>query len=264
MIVINKCNNIKNNTIFFKKGGLAEWHCSGFEIHSLPYGSGGSIPSPSAINKKKGVVGKTLSPRLLKQMEKNEFEEKVSSYNGNITNRSASVGEFFYSLIVENGFKNVLEIGSCYGRNTAYMAAACQENGGKAFAIELDKANAQRTKKLSENFGLDNVTVFNCNSFEILAEIMCKNDIQFVFIDACHDFRHSYTEWSISDCFINKEKSMIFFHDVYYRHGDSKGKDPGIPKTVEMTEAKIVKLEKDTIAYVSYGDIIIPEGFVIE
>lgn len=98
-------------------------------------------------------------------------------------NVPSSDGRLLYDLIMENGYKRGLEIGTSNGYSGLWLGLAFQKNGGKLITLEIEP---KRAKEAQENFkraGLDNVIESRVN--DALKEIpKLEGEFDFVFIDA--------------------------------------------------------------------------------
>ena len=75
----------------------------------------------------------------------NDFDRKVRSFlednanNWKDMNVPLSDGKIMYDIIVENGYKNAVEIGTSTGHSAIWIAWALSKTGGKLITIEIDK-----------------------------------------------------------------------------------------------------------------------------
>ena len=58
-------------------------------------------------------------------------------------------GKLLYDIIIENGYKDALEIGTSTGYSTIWIAWALSKTGGRLITIEIDE---RRYKKAVANF----------------------------------------------------------------------------------------------------------------
>jgi predicted O-methyltransferase YrrM len=205
-------------------------------------------------------------------MKVEELNNVFPKFSSAIFSRTACVGEFLYDTIVSNDFKNVLEIGTNRGCNSAYMTAACDETGGKFFGIEIDNNIMGGANNLLQECGLSNYELINDQSLPILAHIMNQNLIDMVFIDGAHSFKHSFSEFAVADRLINKDNGLILFHDTHYVHGEAKG-DGGVPLTAKKVGATLIKTKigkadwqtrEEHLGYVKYGEASVPEQWLVK
>lgn len=92
-------------------------------------------------------------------------------------------GEFLHDLIVERGYRRVLEIGTSNGHSAAWMALALRKTGGKLITLEIDE---QRANLAAENFkrlGFDSlIELRRGDALKLIPNIEGPFDL--VFIDA--------------------------------------------------------------------------------
>jgi len=98
-------------------------------------------------------------------------------------NVPSSDGRLLFDLIMDNGYKRGLEIGTSNGYSGLWLGLAFQKNGGKLITLEIEP---KRAKEAQENFkraGLDNIIESRVN--DALKEIpKLEGEFDFVFIDA--------------------------------------------------------------------------------
>jgi caffeoyl-CoA O-methyltransferase len=92
-------------------------------------------------------------------------------------------GRFLYDLILQNGYKRGLEIGTYNGYSTLWFGLAFKKTGGKVFTIEIEPGPAYEARRNFTKAGLDDVIDSRINdAFEEIEKIEGKFD--FIFIDA--------------------------------------------------------------------------------
>jgi caffeoyl-CoA O-methyltransferase len=92
-------------------------------------------------------------------------------------------GRFLYDLIVENGYKRGLEIGTYNGYSTLWLGLAFRKTGGKVYTIEIDPGPAREAQQNFLKAGLSDVIDARINdAFHEIARI--DGDFDFIFIDA--------------------------------------------------------------------------------
>lgn len=102
-----------------------------------------------------------------------------------------SDGKVLYDLVVENGYKRALEIGTSTGHSAIWIAWALSKTGGKLITIEIDE---RRYKQALENFqeaGLSNyIDARLADAHELVPEL--QGPFDFVFVDADKDWYARY------------------------------------------------------------------------
>jgi len=92
-------------------------------------------------------------------------------------------GRFLHDLIVRNGYKRGLEIGSFTGYSALWLGLAFKATGGKLVTIEYETASGDEARKNVRRAGLE--PVVDARIADAFAEIpKIEGDFDFVFIDA--------------------------------------------------------------------------------
>ncbi|MDX2442502.1 MAG: class I SAM-dependent methyltransferase [Bacteroidales bacterium] len=94
-----------------------------------------------------------------------------------------SDGRLLYDLIIDNGYKRGLEIGTSNGYSALWQGLAFQKNGGSMITLEIEKKRAKEAQGNFKSAGLDEVIESRVN--DALKEIpKLDGQFDFVFIDA--------------------------------------------------------------------------------
>lgn len=136
-------------------------------------------------------------------------------------------GELFFSLIVFNKYKTIVEIGVAFADATQYLCSAAQKTDGFVYGYDIwdthgiyNQFGTFSSKEECENklrsLGYENFELNKINTktieFKNLINTKHKN-LDFVFIDGCHSY-----EGIKNDFFAVFEKlsvgGMICFHDT--------------------------------------------------
>jgi caffeoyl-CoA O-methyltransferase len=92
-------------------------------------------------------------------------------------------GRLLQMLIVMNGVKDVVEVGTSNGLSSIWMALGLKETGGKLTTLEIDP---QKVKLAGENFAktgvADLITIIEGDALEELPKL--EGTFDFVFLDA--------------------------------------------------------------------------------
>jgi caffeoyl-CoA O-methyltransferase len=100
-------------------------------------------------------------------------------------------GQILYDLVVQNGFRNILEIGTSTGHSTIWLAWAASKTGGKVITIDIDR---NRYEKALENFrkaGLDQyIDARLADAHELIKTL--PGPFDFVFSDADKEWYPQY------------------------------------------------------------------------
>jgi len=129
--------------------------------------------------------------------ENPELDKKVKAflnghdYSWRDLNIPTSDGQLLFDLIIENRYKNAVEIGTSTGHSGIWIAWALSKTGGKLITMEIDE---QRHKEALANFekaGLsDYIDARLCDAHEMVKEL--DKPIDFVFSDADKEWYTNY------------------------------------------------------------------------
>jgi predicted O-methyltransferase YrrM len=98
-------------------------------------------------------------------------------------NVPARDGRFLHDLIIRNGYKRGLEIGSFTGYSALWLGLAFRKTGGRLVTIEFDGASGAEARKNIGRAGLE--AVVDARIADAFTEIpRIEGDFDFVFIDA--------------------------------------------------------------------------------
>lgn len=105
------------------------------------------------------------------------------SYRHGEMNVPCRDGRFLYDLIIKNGYKRGLEIGTYNGYSTLWLGLAFRETGGKVCTVEIDPIPAKEAQLNFMKAGLSHVIDARIN--DAFAEIeKLEGEFDFIFIDA--------------------------------------------------------------------------------
>ncbi|RKY86551.1 methyltransferase [candidate division KSB1 bacterium] len=131
------------------------------------------------------------------QKENQDLDEKVKKFLKSMKHRwydmniPESDGKVLYDIIIKNGYKKVLEVGTSTGHSTIWIAWALSKTGGKLITIEI---NEMRYKRALENFkeaGLqDYIDARLADAHKLVPEL--KGPFDFIFIDADKNWYKNY------------------------------------------------------------------------
>ncbi len=92
-------------------------------------------------------------------------------------------GRFLYDIILQNGYKRGLEIGTYNGYSTLWFGLAFRETGGKIITIEIEPGPAHEARQNFIKAGLEDLIDSRINdAFDEIAKI--EGEFDFIFIDA--------------------------------------------------------------------------------
>jgi caffeoyl-CoA O-methyltransferase len=128
-------------------------------------------------------------------------------------------GEILYRLIIENGYKKALEIGTSTGRSGIYIAWALSKTGGRLTTIEIDEGRYREALANFKEAGLsDYIDARLADAHELVPELPGPYD--FVFIDADKGWYSNYARAVITKV---EPGGCIAAHNVSERSGRRGG-----------------------------------------
>ncbi len=118
-----------------------------------------------------------------------ELDEKVTAFLDSKTgkwrdlNVPASDGKLLHEIILKNGYKKALEIGTSTAHSTIWIAWALSKTGGKLITIEIDETRHKEAVENLKKAGLsDFVDARLANAHDLVKEL--PGPFDFVFSDA--------------------------------------------------------------------------------
>ncbi len=143
--------------------------------------------------------------------ENPELDKKIKAflsdnrYSWRDMNIPSSDGQLLFDIIVKNGYKNAVEIGTSTGHSGVWIAWALSKTGGKLITLEIDE---QRHKEALANFKEAGVSEYIdarlCDAHEMVPKL--EGPIDFVFSDAdkgwyTNYFKDMAPKMSVGGCF---------------------------------------------------------------
>lgn len=140
-------------------------------------------------------IGNSLSAQELNSNP--ELDEQVQAFldenqrNWRDMNIPAVDGQILHDIIVENGYKRALEIGTSTGHSAIWIAWALSKTGGKLITIEIDEDRYNEALQNFEEAGLSEyIDARLANAHTLVPELAGPFD--FVFSDADKDWYTNY------------------------------------------------------------------------
>lgn len=94
-----------------------------------------------------------------------------------------SDGKILYDIIIKNGYKNAVEIGTSTGHSAIWIAWALSKTGGKLITIEINKTRYLQAKANFKKAGVSKyIDVRLADAHKLVPEL--KGEYDFVFSDA--------------------------------------------------------------------------------
>ncbi len=163
---------------------------------------------------------------LIKADPTQDLDEKVRNFldNHRYSWRDMNVpradGQILYDIVLENKYKNALEIGTSTGHSSIWIAWALSKTGGKLITIEI---NERRYKEAIANFqeaGLSEyIDARLADAHQLVHEL--EGPFDFVFIDADKGWYTNYAQALIPKM---EAGGCMTAHNVYQpRSGGGRG-----------------------------------------
>lgn len=131
--------------------------------------------------------------------------------------KPAKLAQLIYRLVQRSNPDTVIELGTCLGVTTAYLAAATPKS-----SIITMEGCPETAKIAQENFdalGLSNVTLKVGNFDNTFPEVIANQPkLDFVFVDGNHrkDATLNYFNWCLPKV---HENTLLIFDDIYWSSG---------------------------------------------
>ncbi|WP_316801017.1 class I SAM-dependent methyltransferase [Pedobacter frigidisoli] len=142
--------------------------------------------------------------------------KKVSEIAKNAL-KSPRLAKLIYRLAKNTNPKTVIELGTCLGITTSYLAKACP--GAEVISIEGCPQTAGVAKNNFDDMGIENIELHVGNFDLILPDVIAKQpSLDFVYIDGNHrkDATLNYFKWCLPKV---TENSLLIFDDIYWSEG---------------------------------------------
>ena len=131
--------------------------------------------------------------------------------------KPARLAQLIYRLASHFAPKNSIELGTCLGITTAYLAKATPT--AKIISIEGCPETAKVAKENLQKLNIQNAEILTGNFDEILPDVIAQlPELDFVFIDGNHRKQATlnYFEWCLPKL---SKNSILIFDDIYWSKG---------------------------------------------
>lgn len=146
----------------------------------------------------------------------NNKKKQVKSLAKNVL-KPAKLAQLIYRLAAYANPRNIIELGTCLGITTAYLAKAAPQ--AKVISIEGCPETAAIARENLQKLDVLNTELVVGNFDELLPEIISGiPELDFIFIDGNHRKQATlnYFEWCLPHLGPN---SMMIFDDIYWSRG---------------------------------------------
>lgn len=131
--------------------------------------------------------------------------------------KPAKLAQLIHRLAADNAPATIVELGTCLGLTTAYLATAAPN--AEIITIEGCPETAAIATENLDRLAITNTHVLNGNFDEVLPRVISElPQLDFVFIDGNHrkDATLNYFKWCLPKL---SEKSIMIFDDIYWSAG---------------------------------------------
>jgi len=153
-----------------------------FEIFSMVFGIFLLYTVPASPQKFKE------NPALDEKVKRFLSENSRQWYDMNVP---ATDGKLLHDIIVKNGYKSALEIGTSTGHSGIWIAWALSKTGGKLITIDIDEGRHRRALENFKKAGLSEyIDARLADAHKLVKEL--KGPFDFVFSDADKEWYKNY------------------------------------------------------------------------
>ncbi len=164
--------------------------------------------------------------------------------------KSPALAQLIYRLAKDNRPQHIIELGTCLGITTAYLAKACPD--ADIVTIEGCPETAKVADSNFRDLGLDNIEL-QVGNFDVLLPgvIAGLEKLDFVYIDGNHrkDATLNYFNWCLPKV---HEGSLLIFDDIYWSAGMKEAWEevknhPEVTVTVDLFWIGLVYFKKGQV-----------------
>ncbi|WP_316850238.1 O-methyltransferase [Pedobacter agri] len=172
--------------------------------------------------------------------------KKVSQIAKNAL-KSPRLAKLIYRLAQNTHPKTVIELGTCLGITSSYLAKACPD--AEVITIEGCPQTAEVAKHNFQDLDLTNIELHVGNFDLILPDIIAKQPtLDFVYIDGNHrkEATLNYFKWCLPKV---TENSLLIFDDIYWSQGMKEAWEeiknhPDVTVTIDLFWIGLVYFKK--------------------
>ena len=173
--------------------------------------------------------------KLVRQLAKNALKPK-------------KLAQLIYRISNDNKPKNIIELGTCLGLTTAYLAKAMPE--ANIISIEGCPQTAEIARENLTKLEIDNVRLLTGNFDTVFPGIINETDsLDFVFVDGNHrkEATLNYFNWCLSKV---NDNTVLIFDDIYWSKGMKEAweeikSNPRVSVTIDLFWIGLVYFKTD-------------------
>jgi len=164
--------------------------------------------------------------------------------------KSPRLAQLIYRLAQNSKPSNLVELGTCLGITTSYLAKACPD--ADIITIEGCPETAAKAAENFKDLGLSNIALQVGNFDELLPKVIDElEQLDFVYIDGNHrkDATINYFNWCLPKV---HENSLLIFDDIYWSEGMKEAWEqikshPDVTVTVDLFWIGLVYFKKGQV-----------------
>jgi predicted O-methyltransferase YrrM len=131
--------------------------------------------------------------------------------------KSPALAQLIYRLAADIKPRNIIELGTCLGITSAYLAKAAPD--AQVITIEGCPATANIARENLNSLNIQNTELLTGNFDNILPDLLRNSEeLDFVYVDGNHrkDATLNYFEWCLPKL---SQNSIMIFDDIYWSKG---------------------------------------------
>lgn len=126
---------------------------------------------------------------------------------------SKKYGEILFKLVNHTQPKHILELGTAFGKSTAYLAAA--NTKAQVTSVDADHTIQNIAFENLKKLTLQNVSLVNAEIDEFLNQLQDKQQFDFVYIDANHTYQATTRYFHLLLSHLSPQ-AVVVFDDIYW------------------------------------------------
>ena len=158
-------------------------------------------------------------------------------------------GSFLFKLVKYLEPQSILELGSCIGIGSAYMASARKK--ARFISVEACPETYKLAKNNCQQLGLGHLD-FHCSTFSDFFEKKSieHNSLDLVYMDGHHQYQPSLDYFERIYPLLNKDKAVVVMDDIYWSKGMNQAwkklkEDPRVHSSIDLFQLGLLILNTD-------------------
>lgn len=194
--------------------------------------------SPKQINKADFGAG-SINKGLNKSQSVRYLASTASS--------TFSKGSFLFKLVKHLEPNTILELGTCIGIGTSYMASA--RKNAKLVSLEACPETHQLAKDNCKELGLEHIELI-CTTFQDYFKTKPQNNFDLIYMDGHHQYEASKDYFEKIYPLLNREKAVVVMDDIYWSKGMNRAwkelkEDPRIHSSIDLFQLGLLIINTD-------------------